>query len=84
MPLKYLYNFWKTLKMPSINCEINLILTWSANDTKRYVPVVNLPTQEYSKLLELQLQLRFKRTSNWNKYQSKVTTALKSISRLLH
>ena len=59
--------------MPSINCEINLILTWSANDTKRYVPVVNLPTQEYSKLLE-QLQLRFKRTSNWNKYQSKVTT----------
>ena len=25
--LKYLSNFWRTLKMPLINCEINLILT---------------------------------------------------------
>ena len=25
--LKYLNIFWKTLKMPLINCEINLILT---------------------------------------------------------
>ena len=30
-PLKYLSNFWRTLEMPSINCEVNLILTWSAN-----------------------------------------------------
>ena len=29
VPLKYLSNFWKTLEMPLINCEINLILTWS-------------------------------------------------------
>ena len=28
VPLKYLSNFWKTLEMPLINCEINLILTW--------------------------------------------------------
>ena len=27
--LKYVSNFWRTLKMPLINCEINLILTWS-------------------------------------------------------
>lgn len=27
--LKYLRSFWKTLEM--INCEINLILTWSVN-----------------------------------------------------
>ena len=27
--LKYLSNFWKTLEMPLINCEVNLILTWS-------------------------------------------------------
>ena len=26
-PLKYLSNFWRTLLMPLINCEINLILT---------------------------------------------------------
>ena len=30
-PLKHLSNFWKTLDMPLINCEINLILTWSEN-----------------------------------------------------
>ena len=29
VPLKYLSNFWRTLNMPLINCEINLILTWS-------------------------------------------------------
>ena len=30
VPLKYLRsNFWRTLEMPLINCEINLILTWS-------------------------------------------------------
>ena len=29
VPLKYLSNFRGTLEMPSINCEINLILTWS-------------------------------------------------------
>ena len=27
--LKYLSYFWRTLDMPLINCEINLILTWS-------------------------------------------------------
>ena len=31
VPLKYLSNFWKTLEMSLINCEINLILTWSEN-----------------------------------------------------
>ena len=31
VPLKYLSNFWRTLEMPLINCEINLILTWSTN-----------------------------------------------------
>ena len=29
--LKYLTNFWKTLDMPLINCEIALTLTWSEN-----------------------------------------------------
>ena len=29
VPLKHLSNFWRTLEMPLINCEINLILTWS-------------------------------------------------------
>ena len=29
VPLKYLSNFWRTLEMPLINCEVNLELTWS-------------------------------------------------------
>ena len=31
VPLKYLSNFLRTLEMPLIYCEINLILIWSAN-----------------------------------------------------
>ena len=31
VPLKYLSNFWSTLEMPLINCEINLNLNWSRN-----------------------------------------------------
>ena len=31
VPLKYLSNFWRTLEMPLINCEIRLIFTWSRN-----------------------------------------------------
>ena len=88
VPLKYLSNLWRTLGMPLIDCEINLILTWSANcvivsinkanqnatfaitNTRVYVPVVTLSTQENAKLLQ-QLKSRFKRVINWNKYLSK-------------
>ena len=31
VPLKYLSNFGRTLEMPLINCEVNLILTWSSS-----------------------------------------------------
>ena len=66
MVLKYLSNFWKTLEMPLIDCEINLILTWSEDcvissasgetifkitDLKLYVPVVTLSIQDNTKLL---------------------------------
>ena len=94
VPLKHLSNFWETLDIPLINCEINLILTWSENcvitsketrdadpnadsvvravnnptnvtfkitDTKLYVPVVTLSTEDDNKLLG-QLKTGFKRT----------------------
>ena len=32
--LKYLSNFWRTLKISWINCEINLDLNWSKNCTE--------------------------------------------------
>ena len=53
--------------MPLINCEVNLILTWSSTcvitnttgagkftitDTKLYVPVVTLSTQDNTKLFQ--------------------------------
>ena len=41
VPLLYLSNFWKTFEMPLITCEVNLILTWSANCIIIYTNVVN-------------------------------------------
>ena len=64
---KYLCNFWRTLEVPLIKCEINIILTWSSNcvifdgngqttfaitDTKLYIPFVTLSTQDNAKLLQ--------------------------------
>ena len=46
---------------------------FSITDTKTYVPVVTLSTQDNTKLLE-QLKYGFKRTINCNKYQPKVST----------
>ena len=75
VPLKYLSNFWRTLEMPLINCKVELILTWSKNcvipsatgetkfaitETKPYVPVVTLSTEDNVKLLQ-QLKSNFKR-----------------------
>ena len=64
VPLKYLRNFWRTLKMPLINCEVNLILTWSKDCvitnstgegkfkiTDAKLPVVTSSTQDNAKLL---------------------------------
>ena len=31
IPLKYLSNFWRNLDIPLINCEVEIILTWSKN-----------------------------------------------------
>ena len=81
MPLRYLSKFWRTL----VNCEISLGLTWSENcviysatgktkfaitDTKLYIPVLTLSTEDNIKLLK-QLESGFKRTINWNKYKCK-------------
>ena len=31
VPLKYLRNFWRSLEIPSINCKVELSLTWIEN-----------------------------------------------------
>ena len=67
VPLRYLSNFWRTLEMPLINCEVSLTLTWSPNcvmtnstgqgkfnitDANLYIPIVTLSTKDNEKLLE--------------------------------
>ena len=47
--------------------------TFSITDTKLYVPVLTLSTQDNAKMLE-QLKFGFKRTINWNKYQTQLST----------
>ena len=60
----------------STNCVIvstnvaNQNQTFEISDTKLYIPVVTLSTQDNSKLLQ-QLKSGFKRVINWNKYLSK-------------
>ena len=71
--------------MTLINCEVNLLLTCSKGcvitnstgggkfaitETKLYVPVETLSTQDNAKLLQ-QLKSGFKRTINGNKFQSR-------------
>ena len=41
VPLNYLINFWRTLDMHLINCEINLILNWTAICVIVYINAVN-------------------------------------------
>ena len=41
VPLKYLSNFWRILEMPLINCEITLLLTWSAYCVIFFTDVAN-------------------------------------------
>ena len=87
--LAYVVNLWRTIEMSLINCEINFTLTYSVDcvikssaedqpttftiiDTKLSVPVVTLSSEDNAILQ--QLKSGFRRTINWNKYQSKVTT----------
>ena len=67
VPLKYLSNFFRSLEMALINCEIKLNLTWKnecilstgngnavfiINDTKLYVPVVILSKEGNKDFIE--------------------------------
>ena len=87
VPLKYLSNFWRSLKLPLINCKINLELNWNkdcvmpTNDeatfkitnTKLYLPIVTLSSKDNAKLVKL-LEDGFERPAYWNEYQTKIKT----------
>ena len=86
VPLKYLSNFWRTLEMPLINCEVNLILTWSSTcvidtvgDANQAATFAITNTKLYVPVVTLstkflqQLKSDFKRVINWkpeNIYQN--------------
>ena len=53
IPLKHLINFWRSLNIPLINCEVELVLAWSKNcvsvdmtegDVEGYNPAIVAPT----------------------------------------
>ena len=63
--LKYLNNFWRTLNIPLISCEVNLILTWTENciltskarregnpDVNPDVAAINNPTNTIYKIIK--------------------------------
>ena len=52
------------------NATANQDTTFAITDTKLYVPVVILSTEDNEKLLQL-LKSGFKHTINWNKYHEK-------------
>ena len=85
VPLKYLSNFFRSLEMSLINCEIKLNLTWKKEyvlstdngnavfiiyDTKMYVPVVALSKEDNKDFIEQQNK-RFQRSIYWNEYKAK-------------
>ena len=68
VPLKYLSNFWRTLDIPLINCEVSLTLTWSENcvitskatreadpDADLAVPGINNPSNAIFKIKDTKL-----------------------------
>ena len=69
---------WSKNCILAVTDVANQVTTFSVTDTKVFLPVVTSSTQGNAKLLE-QLKSGFKRTINWNKYQSK-----KSIERPNH
>ena len=69
-PLKYLSNFWRTLDIPLINCEVSLTFTWSENcvitnkatreadpDADLAVDGINNPTDAVFKITDCKLYL---------------------------
>ena len=64
IPLKYLSNFWRSLNIPLINCEVELILTWSKNcvlvdmtrrNTQSNNPAIVSPTELEFKIADTKL-----------------------------
>ena len=84
VPLKYLNNLWRSLKMSLINCKIHLEFKWiedcifssagnsakfKIKDAKLNVPIITLSTKDDVNLTK-QFSNGFKRPVYWNCYQT--------------
>ena len=56
VPLKQLSNFWRALDIPLINCEVNLILTWSENCVMRSKATRDADPEAHSAVVEVNNQ----------------------------
>ena len=61
---------WSTESILVTGTAANCVPEFKITDTKLFVPVVTLSTQDNVKLFK-QLESDFKRKNNWNKYRSK-------------
>ena len=82
VPLKNLNNFWRSLELSLINCQVEILLNWIENctlinattvtfkttDAKLYIPIVTLKTDDNTKLSNL-LSEGFKKPIYWNEYK---------------
>ena len=90
VPLKYLSNIWRSLKMSLINWKVHLELNWIEDcifssdwnstkfeiiDAKLHVPIVTLSVKDSVNLTK-QLPEGFKRSVYWNGYQTKPATVI--------
>ena len=65
--------YWSENCFLSSNAATNQAATFAITDTKLYVPVLTLSTQDNAKLLQ-QLKSEFKRIIIWSKYQSRLSS----------
>ena len=88
MPLKNLGNFWRILNIPLINCEVELILTWSKNfalvdmterDGEGDNPAIVAPTGLEFKITDTKLYVPVVTLSKEN--DTKLLEQLKTIKR---
>ena len=86
-PLKYLSNFWRSLEMPLINCQVELKLKWtnnclsSANGNDNTDPNDIRDTKYYVSMVTLSakdnkklsklLRKGFERSVYWNEYKTR-------------
>ena len=92
MPLKYLSNFWRTVDIPLINCEVSLTLTWFENcvikskatreadpDADPAVAGINNPTNATFKVTDCKLYVPVVTLSaeNDNKHLEQLKTGFK-------